>query len=1090
LTDIVFVLDITGSMEDEINAVKNNMISFINALKTSDIDFRIGIVEYADDNFVFNNGNLYSDVNTINSTINSIYLGEHGLGNGDEWPEDGFDALKAAMLLNFRPGSQRVFIMLTDAPCHFEGDESIYSEESDGNVTDYTRDLIIEELKENKVTVYCVAANIGTNTYGNDLYNYQYEGPGSISEETNGRWFDIYSNFNDIILDIEEMISNQYVIRYKTSKPICDGVERTVQVVVYYNVNTVTAEDSYIPCSMPIIERTTATKDLHDRAWAQGTQFTIEVEITDDVSPYVLSATLYYKNTSATSYHSTTMYNSGGDIWQGTINGSNVQTPGLDYYITATDGVNTASDPSVDSKTAPYQIAILPNEAPQITHTQVVTLTAGFPITITADVIDNTNSLVGVKLYYRKTGQLIYQSVDMGNMTGDNYKAQIPSNYVTNDGIDYYLRAWDDFGVSGYSGTADKPYQIEADYDLGFRPNPDGWQFGNSQQNMWPQSWWNQFDYSQDPYPFAWRSICRPQDFPDWPIFVEAFGDGLCYWDPPPGIIIYSPSAVLRWLGLKGNWGGSCFGFAISSFLTFDDKTAFTNVFSNLGSFNKLYDLVINDERRKCINQLWIYQFGKDQQAHINANSSNRPIQTLNEIKQMFRNNIRDDRILVFFNQNGSGGHAVNPYKIEKDSDNPNLVYIYVYDNNWPNNANRRITINTNNTWSYFASTNAQGQPVDWGGREGLFLMDPVSNYLISPGLPKKIPPKERWISGTSNGTNYVEFYNTTNASIVIKDQSVNTIGYADSLAFNNFEDGIPIIPITGGFHPPIGYYIPEGEYSIRMRDFSDSFSYFSVFTDSTVYSYSRSDADSSQKDYLSYGNGFALGNQDDQSNNISLETIIIEDDNEKVFSMENCKLFKNDSLRFIIANRRDFKITNLGSNMSYDINVQLVAANTNIIFEHKKLSLSSNSAHRVSPSWENLENEPISIYIDNNLDGISDDTLYVKNQYVGDTPSTGGKLTNENIYYYPNPFNPNEEMGQIRYSLHESGNVTVKIYDVSNTLVRTIIEDAPRDAGVDLAEQWNGKNENWDIVANGVYFYVIESSTGEKAVGKIAVLR
>jgi len=274
------------------------------------------------------------------------------------------------------------------------------------------------------------------------------------------------------------------------------------------------------------------------------------------------------------------------------------------------------------------------------------------------------------------------------------------------------------------------------------------------------------------------------------------------------------------------------------------------------------------------------------------------------------------------------------------------------------------------------------------------------------------------------------------------------------------------------------------------MRDFSDSFSYFSVFTDSTVYSYSRSDADSSQKDYLSYGNGFALGNQDDQSNNISLETIIIEDDNEKVFSMENCKLFKNDSLRFIIANRRDFKITNLGSNMSYDINVQLVAANTNIIFEHKKLSLSSNSAHRVSPSWENLENEPISIYIDNNLDGISDDTLYVKNQYVGDTPSTGGKLTNENIYYYPNPFNPNEEMGQIRYSLHESGNVTVKIYDVSNTLVRTIIEDAPRDAGVDLAEQWNGKNENWDIVANGVYFYVIESSTGEKAVGKIAVLR
>lgn len=104
--------------------------------------------------------------------------------------------------------------------------------------------------------------------------------------------------------------------------------------------------------------------------------------------------------------------------------------------------------------------------------------------------------------------------------------------------------------------------------------------------------------------------------------------------------------------------------------------------------------------------------------------------------------------------------------------------------------------------------------------------------------------------------------------------------------------------------------------------------------------------------------------------------------------------------------------------------------------------------------------------------------------------PATGKGLKNENIYFFPNPFNPNKETGTIRYSLSNSGNVTIKIYDAENVLVRTIIEDAPRDAGVELAEQWDGKNENRDIVANGIYFYVIESSTGERAVGKIAVLR
>ena len=63
------------------------------------------------------------------------------------------------------------------------------------------------------------------------------------------------------------------------------------------------------------------------------------------------------------------------------------------------------------------------------------------------------------------------------------------------------------------------PYQVIWSFSvvglsIDFRPDPDGWRFGNaegidfsvdpidfSNAVMWPESWWQQFDYSADIYP-------------------------------------------------------------------------------------------------------------------------------------------------------------------------------------------------------------------------------------------------------------------------------------------------------------------------------------------------------------------------------------------------------------------------------------------------------------------------------------------------------------------------------------------------------------------------------------------------------------
>jgi len=95
--------------------------------------------------------------------------------------------------------------------------------------------------------------------------------------------------------------------------------------------------------------------------------------------------------------------------------------------------------------------------------------------------------------------------------------------------------------------------------------------------------------------------------------------------------------------------------------------------------------------------------------------------------------------------------------------------------------------------------------------------------------------------------------------------------------------------------------------------------------------------------------------------------------------------------------------------------------------------------------------------------------------------------------YAYPNPFSPSrEELGvKIRYSLRSEAVVTVRIYDWSLGLVRTIPTGRviPEDSGQELLEFWDGRNADGQVVANGVYFYKIETDRGDEAFGKIVVL-
>ena len=71
----------------------------------------------------------------------------------------------------------------------------------------------------------------------------------------------------------------------------------------------------------------------------------------------------------------------------------------------------------------------------------------------------------------------------------------------------------------------------------------------------------------------------------------------------------------------------------------------------------------------------------------------------------------------------------------------------------------------------------------------------------------------------------------------------------------------------------------------------------------------------------------------------------------------------------------------------------------------------------------------------------------------------------------YPNPFNPET---QIAYALSVPGNVRIQIYNVAGQIVRTFnmgYQQAGR-----YSVDWDGRNENGDPAASGIYLYRIEA--------------
>ncbi len=92
--------------------------------------------------------------------------------------------------------------------------------------------------------------------------------------------------------------------------------------------------------------------------------------------------------------------------------------------------------------------------------------------------------------------------------------------------------------------------------------------------------------------------------------------------------------------------------------------------------------------------------------------------------------------------------------------------------------------------------------------------------------------------------------------------------------------------------------------------------------------------------------------------------------------------------------------------------------------------------------------------------------------------------------YFYPNPFSPRLDVGRVHYSVKKPGSeVTIRIFDFSMHVVRTLLQNAPRPVG-EAEEIWDGKDDTGKDADNGVYFYSVVVNNESPIWGKILVVR
>ncbi|OQY30329.1 MAG: hypothetical protein B6244_00270 [Candidatus Cloacimonetes bacterium 4572_55] len=267
-----------------------------------------------------------------------------------------------------------------------------------------------------------------------------------------------HNNLPDIYLQISQSVRSQYQITFGSPDPVFENPTRVVRITLN-QFNLPWDEIQYTVDQAPIIARTVETLALSAGPQAPGA-FDIAAQITDNTG--IVGAWLYYRTTPPVDYNGSPysnpapMIHQGSDVYQAEIP-YEIAAPfggtayAVDYYLEASDGLLTSQDPGFNPQSFPWQIPIYPNQFPTMTHQPVTEAAVGLNVAINCTVTDDTEQVEAVYLYYRRSDNIFYRSIEMIHIGGNQWSATIPGYQMTEFGVDYWIVGYDNYNLRSFS---------------------------------------------------------------------------------------------------------------------------------------------------------------------------------------------------------------------------------------------------------------------------------------------------------------------------------------------------------------------------------------------------------------------------------------------------------------------------------------------------------------------------------------------------------------------------------------------------------------------------------------------------------------
>ena len=545
-------------------------------------------------------------------------------------------------------------------------------------------------------------------------------------------------------------------------------------------------------------------------------------------------------------------------------------------------------------------------------------------------------------------------------------------------------------------------------YDIGFRPQPDAWQFENTQGNLWPSSDWFNTVYLNDPYLMEAFGLEVPfprtgpgafdffgsETFPSWPLMVKTFGQGQFY-TVANGVIRRKEKEFEVWKKFASDfWKGSCYGMSYTALMYYKDGGAFSSKFPAIASpIQSVFSLTPIDGVRDAINQIQTYQAGVLFRDNLLSEENPFPNQTLQRIKAMM---LEDDPnyfgLSLQRTTGGSGLHSVVPYKVEK-GDNTGWWDVYVYDSNHPNDTTRRIRINKQSqaaggTWYYEAAGNAGQGDVEWGGPAanwGLKVTLPVSDHFPVPDVTIGHGASERSVNQIT------VFFSDDSDELFINGN--DSMGYYNgNMVYNTSINGVPYFSATNSPDKPTGYTLdPLTTYNGKVLNANGEASMVAVTTDALL-GYERFDATTAQEDELIIGSGITFINPDSDDKTVTLKAFLDVQGVEYRYWINEVNCEQGAELHIEPVNENELIVTNTGAATSYDLTISILSETDASTFEVENVPFAQDGTHHIVPFWGSLVEDGIYITVDTLAAGV-DDTLFLENQALPELALSEGLM-------------------------------------------------------------------------------------------------